>query len=263
MVKIVEVEEEARRIVSAIHENIPKFLDGRTIVTELRVEGEADGVNYGWKQMEWPGFYFEYFMKTASIRETADIKPGPLIRGSTKDVQFDIQGKFVWDLKVHSNDAVGDVILNDAKAIDACFDQRGGVGFIILCGDADWDESGSFANWHRQQKRKSQGGKDSTYVRSGKDRSSRMRKQAFTPTHIKVIFFHATRPSEEARKATGLLKVFNQGKNPGERSRNPKYMLRCRQVEERGAWLLSDEIAWSGEDFSAPEQVDAMELETT
>ena len=47
-------------IKNTLEQNLSENWDGKDCILELKTASENDGVNHGWKQMEWIGWYFEW-----------------------------------------------------------------------------------------------------------------------------------------------------------------------------------------------------------
>ncbi|MDD4157040.1 MAG: hypothetical protein PHY08_10755 [Candidatus Cloacimonetes bacterium] len=152
-----------------------KFWTGKEKVVELKNEGSRN-----WKQMEWPGFYFEHIGKEI-LKKTYDING--IKYGNTT---IDLFNQIPWDLKVHTLnvDNPAKVQTNSLEAIYNAIDDYGFIGFIILEGEANWDEDGEFKKWHDDLKE----GK-SKYSELGEEinRVSRRRKESFKLVGIKII----------------------------------------------------------------------------
>jgi hypothetical protein len=235
-----QAKEEARIVTEFVRERMFYFLDGKATINTLREQSELDGQNYQWKQTEWVGWYFEFFCQSELIRRAGKFRSGEQIPGT--NAKFDLEGEFVWDLKCHTNDSGPDIQLNDRTAIETCIAQKGGVGFIILFGDAIMDESGAFRRWHNRLKRGVQGGMDSPYMLSKPERPPRPRKEAFIPTDIRVLFLDKPAADEVVdprRNPNGILKITKQGKghkNPG----REKFLLLSKAVTDQGRWLIDE-----------------------
>jgi len=85
---------------------LPRFVDGKKAILEMK-----DGGSRNWRQMEWIGFWFEFFLEQNLIPILGGAR-GPTF-GTT---QFDFKKKFVWDLKAHPSGSKN-LILNDQIAI--------------------------------------------------------------------------------------------------------------------------------------------------
>lgn len=203
--------EEGNALVAALAERIPTRWDGRACVNEMRKAAYSQ-----WRQMEWPGFYLEF----VGLPTLNDAFPMPETGGPQRrfgQTTFDYALGRVWDLKVHTSRKLfypsrkeqkspSRVILNDARAARACVEEQG-LGFLILSGISEYDETGTFDRWHR--------GVTATgvsRVRSNSGRN-RARKQAFQPTRIDA-FWIASVPEFDAAIASGHLAVKPVGRQP-------------------------------------------------
>jgi len=205
------MERDIRVLASAARRSLPRSIDGRRAILEMKGEGCRH-----WRQMEWIGFYLEHLFRKA----VPGIETGPKFRNTP----FDFRLSEVWDLKAHaSNTKQKWVILNDAEATDACISRFGRVCYILVSGEAEFDSSGSFQEWHERAK-----GGESEYTRRRKARGarSRRRKSGFLPRRICFFSFD----SPEALKAgarEGWVAPFQKGmRNAGGSPRRPKYKVR-------------------------------------
>lgn len=208
---MVTVKEDAEKILSDLARTVPTRIEGKSAIEEMF----ASGSNH-WRQMEWIGFWFEYFVET-ELTNGLDASRGPRY-GMT---EFDLKRNFVWDLKAHPMDKPS-LILNDQEAVRKCISENGGLGFIILEGETEMDLDGNFKRWHDAFK-----GKTSNYEvqRVAEGRPSRMRKVAFVPKFALAVFIENESELERAT-STGWLKSFQEGmRNSDGRPRRAKYMI--------------------------------------
>ncbi len=157
---------------------IPKFVDGKEAIMEMK-----NGGSRNWRQMEWIGFWFEFFVET-QIQPTLGNTIGPTYGKTT----FDLQLSNVWDLKAHPNH-LKYLLLNDQQAVKSCIEEKGGVGFIVVDGLTEYDdENETFKKWHDALK-----GKQSAYVKSRIARNAppRRRKVSFQPKCILGIWINS------------------------------------------------------------------------
>lgn len=212
-----DVIQEAEEILDAIKTSLPKTVDGKEAILEMKLDN-----NNNWRQMEWIGFYFEHVLFNILTKMIQGTK-GPRF-GNT---QLDYKKNFVWDFKAHGhNKASGEkndeMILNDQEAIENCINQHRGIGFIVVYGDAIFDSTGEFKIWHDALK-----GGYSQYerdrIRNG--RPSRTRKSAFDIDHIEAIFFPDLNELRQGVEE-GWIKDFQKGyRNANGNLRRPKYKL--------------------------------------
>lgn len=237
-----KVKQEAAAITGVFQALLPSLLDGRTEIQTMKAAEELSEINTQWRQTEWIGWWFEFFVASDMVRNVIKAQQGPAY-GHTR---FDIQKDYVWDLKVHVANKTGDIILNDCEAIDACHEDRGGVGFIIVFGIADFDTGGEFKAWHDALKQADAGG-PSDYVMAGlaAGRRSRPRKVSFRPTMIQTLFLHDPSPEADAKGANGILGYFQKGMvNSDGSARRAKYKIRSRSKALEKRWLLSMKAQW-------------------
>jgi hypothetical protein len=202
---------DAKAIIEAIRSSIPERIDGKTAIQDMK-----NGGSNNWRQMEWIGFWFEYFVESRLFHDLG-AQRGPRY-GQT---EFDLYRHFVWDLKAHP-DARPDLILNDQEAVHKCIQEYEGLGFIVLEGQAEMDTTGEFRAWHSEFK-----GGQSAYERKGEaeGRVSRTRKTSFTPLSATAVFIPNESSIEQALK-DGWLKPFQQGmRNSNGVARRGKYQF--------------------------------------
>jgi hypothetical protein len=205
--------EEAKKIAEIINSKLPRVVDGRAAIEQMKAEGSRN-----WRQMEWIGFWFEHFTEKYLNAETG-FSRGPIFG----NVEFDAQGNFVWDLKAHPNEAGNKVLLNDQEAVRSCIDRFGGLGYVILQGSAIYEsERGEFRIWHDSLK-----GKKTAYqlknIALGK--RHRVRKSTFKPTNLKVLWIDSSASLEQGL-ANGWIEPFQEGMtNSNGKPRRSKFML--------------------------------------
>jgi len=203
--------EEAIEILSVIKEVLPRHVDGKQAIIEMRDQGSPN-----WRQMEWIGFWFEHFVKTKIIPLTGG-HTGPTYGKTT----FDYQRKHVWDLKSHPSDS-GDLILNDREAIDLCIKENSGLGFFIIEGNAEYDKDQEFKSWHDLLK-----GGTSKYEkeRIARKAPSRVRKTSFSPQIINAIWFPNQKTINDGLTKKWLT-TFQEGmRNSNGKLRRGKYKI--------------------------------------
>jgi hypothetical protein len=210
--------EEALALVTALRETLPRHMDGRSCITEMRRAEYSQ-----WAQDEWAGFYFEFIGIPALVNAFGG---GPREIGSTR---FDYALAHTWDLKVHMA-ASGTAPLNDQASIEAAID-AGGLGFLVLSGDADYDD-GEFRLWQREfrlqhGKRARERTTPPAYVRKSK--------RAFTPFMIEALYF-ADREALDQSLSAGVLRLMQQGRQTSGRPRQPKYAINL--VKARASSVL-------------------------
>ena len=208
---------ESNNISSVLIENIPKHIYAKDAILELKA------ADYQWRQMEWIGWYFEYKIFNV-LSEYLGGRVGPKY-GNTK---FDYQNHFVWDLKAHPNynnkgKPNEPMILNDQESIEKCVAENSGIGFIVVKGDAEFDDSGEFKAWHDALK-----GGTSPYEHERIERGakSRKRKIAFDIERIDAYFIQDQSVLDMGIE-DGWLNFFQKGmRNADGSPRRPKYALR-------------------------------------
>ena len=203
---------EADLLLSELRTSIPARIDGKDAILQMKEEGSAN-----WRQMEWIGFWFEHFVKT-EVTGRLGISTGP----SFGRTQFDLIISKVWDLKVHPRSANGRLILNDREAIDSCIAEKGGFGFVVVIGEAEYDEEGEFKAWHDDLK-----GGTSAYevVRIQRGAPSRRRKVSFNPQSVEAVFFSDQGEINQGL-SEGWISLFQAGmRNSNGNPRREKYQI--------------------------------------
>ena len=218
-----DVVQEADEILSVLKKTLPKKIDGKEAILELK------RIDYNWKQMEWIGWYFEHLLFTKII-EALGGTGGPTF-GNTA---FDYKKKFVWDFKTHPiitpkgtpNDTM---ILNDKEAVDLCIQKYHGLGFIVVHGNAVFDDTGEFKAWHDALK----GGHSNYEIeRIKRGAPSRKRKCAFEIDHIEALFF---KNSDELNRGVSdrWIHFFQEGmRNADGSPRRSKYAIKTTKAPD-------------------------------
>ncbi len=209
--------EELITILDVLETALPRFIDGKHAIITMRDEGSRN-----WRQMEWIGFWFEHFVEKEVVPNLGGSR-GPTY-GTT---EFDLKKDFVWDLKAHPRESKS-LILNDQEAIQKCISMENGLGFIVVTGDAEYDDSTqSFKKWHDSLK-----GGVSSYEKDRVKRGapSRRRKISFSPKSLHAIWFSNLTDLQEA-VIQGWLKSFQTNmRNSNGKPRPSKYQLELQAV---------------------------------
>lgn len=147
------------------------------------------------RQTEWFGWYTE-FVGIPALKK--NFGGGPV---SIENTEFDYQGIRTWDLKAHtSKDSM--VPLNDKEAIIAAID-KGGLGFLIVRGSADFENEAQFYRWHLAMRGKNPDEKE-------RKPNSRKLKVNVRVTSLDAFCF-ANRTELQQATEDGILVDFNQG----------------------------------------------------
>jgi hypothetical protein len=209
---------DALRIFEILKRVVPPIVDGREAILQMQDEGSRN-----WRQMEWIGFWFEHLVETR-IAPLLGARSGPTIG----NVTFDLQLSRIWDLKVHPEQAGLTAILNDREACNFVVENLGGLGFIIVLGNATYDDQlSSFKAWHDSLK-----GGNSKYEFARIDRGapSRRRKVAFVPVSALAIWL-ADKDEVAQAVNSGWLREFQTGmRNSDGSKRRAKYLLDLSRV---------------------------------
>ena len=168
-------------IFKMLKEELPGKWDGKESIRYMKDEGCNQ-----WRQMEWPGFYFQFMCETILSKNGFMDIPGP----KYGNVEFDGFKIIPWDFKAHSIDPSKDdkekIPTNGINEVIEAIDEYGAVGFIIISGVCEYDdENQSFKHWHDMFK-----GGISNYEKERVKRkaSSRRRKISFSPKELIFVF---------------------------------------------------------------------------
>lgn len=209
-------EAEANALIDVIRDVLPVRMTGKIAIEVMRSEGSRN-----WKQMEWIGFWFEHLVENQVIPKTGGSR-GPEY-GRTR---FDFKRNHVWDLKVHLDQSDW-LILNDQEAVHDCMQDNNGLGYLVVEGSADYDESGDFKQWHDDLK-----GGASNYERERIKRGapSRRRKISFRPSKAMAIWIPSGEVAQNGVR-DGWLKGFQEGmRNSNGNSRRAKFQIQPQKV---------------------------------
>ncbi len=200
-----------RRLLSGSDARGP-FWDGRAAIGEMLAAGYRHA-----RHTEWPGWYFE-FLALAPLIEAFGGGPHHV-----PPVTFDYKANHLWDLKTHANSRDQVLLLNDQRGIDAAISDHGGVGFIVLHGDAIYDGEPEFWRWHKRM-RSGLGLFEEEPVRR---KNSRRLKTAFRPTSLEAYWLEAGALGHHP-----AVTAFHQGRQADGSPRNPKYKLHLARAGE-------------------------------
>ena len=211
--------EEGALLIGEIEKHFPNVIQGREAILKMR-----DGGSRHWRQTEWIGFYPEFWFQETLARRL-DCGEGPTFG----NVTFDLARDFVWDQKSHvSNNSWAP--LNDAEAIQNCITEHNGVGFLVISGEAVYDEDESFREWHVDLC-----GGESDYSRRNRDRGAprRRRKKEFIPNRFLAFRFESTDELQRAR-SDGWVKGFQEGmRNSDGSPRRAKVMVNLDRIPDQ------------------------------
>ena len=188
---------------------LPSYWEGQKTILYMKDNGCRN-----WRQMEWPGWYFQFKCERILSKKNFFTIPGP----SYGKVEFDGSRIIPWDFKAHTSNSSSktNVPTNGYQEVKKAIDDYGCVGFIIASGDAIFDdENQTFKKWHDALK-----GKTSDYEkeRIARGAPSRRRKASFKLDSVRFVFV-----DKDTLKYCGS---FQGGmRNSDGTSRNPKVML--------------------------------------
>lgn len=125
---------------------------------------------------------------------------------------------FVWDFKITANkNAKGRkekwVLLNDIRKTDQVISQESGIGYIIAKADFKFDRNGSFRNWRNRFQN-----------RTSSSSNPRILKTEAKITDVFAIFIKNRHQLQQGINDRWIAR-FDQGRNTGGASRNPKYKI--------------------------------------
>lgn len=199
--------DEAKAIGEVVREVLPATFHIWDACDEMR-EAEVRG----WADSQWQGFYFEH---RAIGPLTGRLGGGPV--ASPGKPVFDYGQTYTWDLKAHTLGKYDWAILNDKEASDWAAAEKGGLGLIVLTGEARF-EPGTKA---KHDEYKARHGRPRKGAPSDNPRDI---KAEFTPRAVHFFFFPTPEAMGDALTA-GVLAVYKQGKQQGGASRGPKYQI--------------------------------------
>ncbi len=198
-----------QEIFKKLMDKLPISWEGKKTILYMKEEGCRN-----WKQMEWPGWYFQFMCETLLSTDGYMDIPGPCYG----NVEFDGFRVIPWDFKAHTTNGSGQdkVPTNGNQEVKAAIEEYGCVGFIIASGNAVFDDANqTFKKWHDVLK-----GKQSDYEREriARGAASRRRKVLFELDSIRFVFVD--------KNTLGYCGSFQGGmRNADGTPRNPKVML--------------------------------------
>ena len=207
---VMNKEQVIQEIAKKLQAKLPKDWDGKAAISYMKDNG-----CHHWKQMEWPGFYFQFMCERILGADGFMKIPGP----KYGNVEFDGFKEIPWDFKAHSVDKLrhdyGNIPTNGYLETIKAIQDYGQVCFIIAVGESEYDQDGSFKTWHDELK-----GGISAYEKKRIERkaSSRRRKTSFELRSLLFVFV-----DEISIKSCGQFQTaFRNSNGVG---RNPKVMI--------------------------------------
>ena len=195
--------------------------DGKKCILEMK---ENNGRH--WKQMEWIGFYFEYWCN----RNLKGVMEMPYSK-KYGNVSFDGYLKIPWDFKAHVTQSGDKIIVNDHQAIKKAIKDFGCVGLIIVTGPVVYDESQEFKKWHDEQK-----GKITDYVLKNIERGAPSRQRKVSMKISKISF---VKLDDDCLKKYSS--IHNQGRNSDGKPREPKVLLDLTKIGKHIVYVIDNE----------------------
>jgi DNA (cytosine-5)-methyltransferase 1 len=221
-VPIMSVTVEATKIVETMAAATTPTWDGRDCIQQMRDAGDTQ-----WAQDHWQGFYLEFLAGTCTSLGGHRNK-----RKYGKTV-IDYELIRPWDFKTHS---VGTkwAILNDKEGLEACLDDCGGIGFVIMTAEPVRDADGTFRPWQKQL-RLDAGKKARKSPKDPPPKPNNRVKAAFYPRRLQAFYFTAEQFAEAVR--AGVLKEWKQPPQQSGEPRGLKYQL---NVKAATAYLVAE-----------------------
>lgn len=168
-----------KEIFDKIMYELPSYWEGKKTILHMKENGCRN-----WRQMEWPGWYFQFMCETILKKEGFFAIPGP----SYGNVEFDGKRIIPWDFKAHTINGSSQhkVPTNGYEEVKKAIDEYGSVGFIIASGNAVFDDANqSFKKWHDALKGKMSAYEKERIIRGAR---SRRRKAAFVLDSMHFVF---------------------------------------------------------------------------
>ena len=195
--------------------------DGKKCILEMK---ENNGRH--WKQMEWIGWYFEYWCN----RNLKGVMEMPCSK-KYGNVSFDGHLNIPWDFKAHVTQSGDKIIVNDHQAIKKAIKDFGCVGLIIVTGPVVYDESQEFKKWHDEQK-----GKITDYVLKNIERGAPSRRRKVSMKISKISF---VKLDDDCLKKYSS--IHNQGRNSDGKPREPKVLLDLTKIGKHIVYVIDNE----------------------
>jgi hypothetical protein len=204
----------------SIFEKFPKTIDGKDAILEMK---ENKGKN--WKQMEWAGFYFEYWCN----QNLKNILEMPYSK-KYGNVTFDAFFKRPWDFKFHAIEASKWAPINDYEAISTAIDEFGDLGIVLAECSVDYDnERSDFKKWHDSLK-----GKTTPYVEAAIKRNAPSRRRKTEIKVKRISFINLNR-----KLLDDACKSFQENfKNSNGKSRRRKVKLDLSKIKDNLEYVI-------------------------
>lgn len=172
----------------------------------------------GWKEVEWAGFYVRHILQF-QCKEKAPNDFTPIIDKK----QYQVKGKYLWDIRVRSVERKPNIILNSVEIFEKLIQDNGGIGLIIPNAAMFYDTNEhAFREWQEHIK-----GKSSEYVLQGETvgRPPRLRKTGFIITRV-FAYYLAIDAINRGLNEGWMRNDFQKGmKNADGTLRTPKYII--------------------------------------
>lgn len=216
-----DFENVTREIFDLLMSELPDYWDGKESILFMRDNGCRN-----WRQMEWPGWYFQFMCENILSKNNYFLIPGP----AYGNVEFDGFREIPWDFKAHTSNTGDKVPTNGYQEVCFALNDYGYVGFIIAKGSAVFDDDNqTFKKWHDDLKGKTSAYEEERILRGA---PSRRRKASFVLESIDFIIIDPTTINYCGSFQGGM-------RNSNGTARNPKVML---DMADRRVFHISYEV---------------------
>jgi hypothetical protein len=216
------------KIICPIIKKMPMHWDGKKCILEMK---ENKG---RWRDMEWIGFYFEYWCS----RNLKGVMEMPCSK-KYGNVSFDGYLNIPWDFKSHAIQLgkKDRIIVNDLQAIKKAINDFGCVGLIIASGPVvKENESQEFKKWHEKMKDDEQKGKKTDYVLKNIERGAPSRRRKVSMKISKISFVKLDNDCLDKYEIK-----HNQGRNSNGKPRKPKVALDLTEICDCTEYVIDNE----------------------
>ena len=208
-------------IICPIIKKMPMYWDGKKTILEMKKNSGRH-----WKQMEWIGWYFEYWCN----RNLKGVMEMPYSK-KYGNVSFDGYLQNPWDFKSHAIQSGNKIIVNDSEATANAIADFGCLGLIIASGPVVYDESQEFKKWHDELKIY-----ESSYDKQRKKRGAPSRRRKVSMKISKISF---VKLDNDCLDKCGS--IHNQGRNSDGKPREPKVLLDLTKIGKHIVYVIDNE----------------------
>ena len=165
-------------IFEKLQKGLPSAWDGKASIEYMKEKGDRN-----WRQMEWPGFYFQFMCEKILGENDFMECPGK----KYGKVEFDGFKYINWDFKAHSIDPAkkdgGKIPTNGYDETMQAINEYGQVCFIVASGESSYDTTGAFKTWHDELK-----GGISKYEEDRIERNAKSRRRKISFSFDELVF---------------------------------------------------------------------------